>query len=788
MNAANLAVISPTATNPLLLDEAAPNNSITAEATTGDVGIGTASPSARLHILSTNGATQTMLNSQNSTGTSAMYRSNATPEGAVTANPGDLCQVSNGLLYVKTTGSATNTGWLPALTSSTGITGSGSSGQITYWNGTGTITGSSNHTWVDPLHTVTGRGIYSVGATFSANNRGFDVAGTMTSNANSVNLEGIRANITFANAGTETGNNFRGIYAPTVTGGSTAGVHASFQSAPTNSSTGITALYGMLTTTTEASTSGNLSSRYGGFFSMDKSSNANTTHTGVALKGRIRDNDASGRWSTGYGLEAEVSNCQNAYGVYVGTSNARGTANNAYGLRVGSTVSGAGVTAADVVGVDLFHTESSSGAITNYYGIRSTSTPAATTNYALYFNTAGWRSYINGSLALGTSDINTRTLNVTGEARITDLATDTPTKIVGADGDGDLDTVGIGAEAELHLTNGTLGTNFHTTISPAQLTAGTTNNWNPTGLSTAWIIELSGDNKFEVITGITAPTFNKTLTLYNTGTNSVLFPKEFTTSTAANRFNFELVLFPGKNAEIRYSVTLARWTLVSSSDNYRDVEHLYFNESFNAPVSITPGDYDFWDIGSEAAASLTTPGSGRMKGLSVNTGASATGLGYVASKEVFFENNGTAGTATWAYCKAVIQTPSALSDGTNDYTIRVGFNVATGGGSATDGFYFQYNHSLVSGNWGTATINSGSTQLNNSGIVVATSTVYVLEVIFRPNLLVEYFINGTRVATNDTNIPTGDDMLVVSEIEKTIGTSQRNLITYALQTQIATVD
>ena len=380
-----------------------------------------------------------------------------------------------------------------------------------------------------------------------------------------------------------------------------------------------------------------------------------------------------------------------------------------------------------------------------------------------------------------------RTLEVSGEVRITDLATDTPTKIVGADGDGDLDTVGIGAENELHITSGTLGTNFHTTIAPASLTAGTTNNWNPTGLSTAWVIELSGDDKFEVITGIVAPTFAKTITLYNSGTNSVLFPKEFTTSTAANRFNFELVLFPGKSAQIRYSVSLSRWTLISTADVYRDVEHLYFNTAFNAPVSLTSGDYDFWSVTSEVTASLVAPVAGRMQGVAVNTGIVATGLGYVASKTAFFENDNTAGTATWAYCRAVIKTPANLSNGTQDYTLRIGFNAATGGGGATDGFYFDYNHANVSGNWGCNTTNAGNTQRNNSGIAVAASTVYVLEVIFRPNLLVEFFINGTRVATNDTFIPTGDDMYALAEIQKSIGLTQEALTVYTINPQIAFV-
>ena len=391
----------------------------------------------------------------------------------------------------------------------------------------------------------------------------------------------------------------------------------------------------------------------------------------------------------------------------------------------------------------------------------------------------------DGRTGVGNVSSPNRTLEVGGEVRITDLTTDAPTQIVGADGDGDLGAVAL--SGELAITAGTLGTNFSTTISPAQLTAGTTNNWNPTGLSTAGVVRVDGDDKFEVITGITAPAFNKRLSLWNVGSNAFLLPKESTGSSAANRFNFEAVVFPGKCVEIVYDVTTARWRLLSTADIYNDVEHLYLNKKFTAPVSLTSADYDFWNIVSEASATATLPVSGRWRGAAVNTGASATGLGHVSSKEHFFENNNTAGTATWAYLRAVVQTPANLSDGTNDYTIRVGFNAQAGGGGATDGMYFNYNHGLSSGQWACHTTNAGNTQSNSSGVSVAASTVYVLEVIFRPNLLVEYFINGSRVATNDTFIPTGDDMLVTAEVEKSVGTSQRDLVIYTMHTGVALV-
>jgi hypothetical protein len=412
-------------------------------------------------------------------------------------------------------------------------------------------------------------------------------------------------------------------------------------------------------------------------------------------------------------------------------------------------------------------------------------------------NTNSTTPLIAGDFSANRAGINTapgslvRDFHVTGEVRITDLATDTPTRLVGADADGDLDTIGIGAEGELHITSGALGTNFHTTISPAQLTAGMTNNWNPTGLSTAWIIRIDADGKFEMITGIVAPTFNKPLRLWNVSANAILFPAENQSSTAANRFSFgrDVVLFPGKCIEIQYDLTSTRWRLISVAGIYDDVQHLYFNEAFNAPVSGTSGEWSFWDIVSAGSVSATAPVAGRWSGISVSTGSSATGSGYVASKDVFFENDNTSGTANWAYCKAVIKTPASLSDASNDYTVRIGFNAQVAGGGATDGIYIDYNHATHSGNWSCATTNAGNTQRNNSGVAVAASTNYVLEVVFRPNLSAEFFINGTRVATNDTFVPasTGDDFVVMSEIEKSVGTTSRDITVYTLQTSIALV-
>lgn len=85
-----------------------------------------------------------------------------------------------------------------------------------------------------------------------------------------------------------------------------------------------------------------------------------------------------------------------------------------------------------------------------------------------------------GATHIGAITTPARTLHVTGEARITDLTTDTPTQIVGADADGDLGSITVGSglslsSGTLSATGGTGTTNlaFSGASSPVTLTSDT---------------------------------------------------------------------------------------------------------------------------------------------------------------------------------------------------------------------------------------------------------------------------------------------------------------------------
>lgn len=117
---------------------------------------------------------------------------------------------------------------------------------------------------------------------------------------------------------------------------------------------------------------------------------------------------------------------------------------------------------------------------------------------------------------------------------------------------------------------------------------------------------------------------------------------------------------------------------------------------------------------------------------------------------------------------------SALSDGTNTYTIRIGLGDSASGESV-DFVGFRYTHSVNAGEWqGVCRANSVETTLDTN--VVATSPgIQAFE--FEVNAAgtsVEFFIAGASVGTIVTNIPTGSARamgLLPAYIQKSAGTT-----------------
>jgi len=137
--------------------------------------------------------------------------------------------------------------------------------------------------------------------------------------------------------------------------------------------------------------------------------------------------------------------------------------------------------------------------VTNSATVYIAAPPAAGTNVTLTNANSLWvdagNTRLDGSVSIGGAESPARTLHVTGEARITDLTTDTPTRIVGADADGDLGAITVGSG--LSLSSGTLsatgGAGTVTSVGITAPAAGITVSGSPVTSSGSMTLALADD-------------------------------------------------------------------------------------------------------------------------------------------------------------------------------------------------------------------------------------------------------------------------------------------------------
>jgi len=131
----------------------------------------------------------------------------------------------------------------------------------------------------------------------------------------------------------------------------------------------------------------------------------------------------------------------------------------------------------------------------------------------------------------------------------------------------------------------------------------------------------------------------------------------------------------------------------------------------------------------------------------------------------------------YSIVQMLIRTPAAVPSGTQNYVMRLGLGDNVGGTTAdyVDGIYFEFPLN------GTTQIQCKTSQSSTrttvaSGVVWSANTWYLLEMRFTATN-VDYYINGTLVATITTNIPTGgtQNFGPIFRISKTAGTAARIL-------------
>jgi len=123
-----------------------------------------------------------------------------------------------------------------------------------------------------------------------------------------------------------------------------------------------------------------------------------------------------------------------------------------------------------------------------------------------------------------------------------------------------------------------------------------------------------------------------------------------------------------------------------------------------------------------------------------------------------------------------------LSNGTDTFTVYLGFINNSGSGDQNSGAYFRYTHSVNGGKWEAVTAGGGGSPSRTAADtgVLADVLYSIFEIeIAEDSSDVKFYINSALVATITTNIPPTSTAANVTfgfgwKIEKSAGTTQCN--------------
>lgn len=323
-----------------------------------------------------------------------------------------------------------------------------------------------------------------------------------------------------------------------------------------------------------------------------------------------------------------------------------------------------------------------------------------------------------------------------------------------------------------------------TIISPTQITADT-DNWNPSGLSTATIIRIDVDNGLRYISSITAPASGiQRLQLCNVSANTVILKDASAElGTAANRMFFsgqDVPLCPGDSLDLVYDTTSSRWRAKDAASkiftNIRNGFQILQHSFPLGPASNSSGfgfNLAAAASGAGAAGSVGSPDSNNVTQFyNLATGTDTTGRCSISGATTQF----LLGNGHYYRFTARVKV-SALSDATNTYTTRIGFSDSITG-DATDGVYLRYTHGTNSGNFELVLRSNSSETAVNCSAGFAADTWCELAIVITPTRA-EAYKDGVLIGstTTMTNLPSGSGRGtgVATYVIKSAGTTSRTL-------------
>ena len=339
-------------------------------------------------------------------------------------------------------------------------------------------------------------------------------------------------------------------------------------------------------------------------------------------------------------------------------------------------------------------------------------------------------------------------------------------------------TLGTGLSMSGTTLSATGGGGGGTVLSPAQITAWQ-NNYNPSSWGSGVSILRINSNQFHFLSGLTATSDGHIVRILNTGTFPIGLYNQNTDSTAGNRFAFDdhdVIILPGNSVELFYDGTDSRWRLAAGyalNENSPFVSR-YWNECYSVASDDHGTLYAVSNNAHTTADSASYAGARTgITNLPTGTGATHRAFFYPTTASSMRYDDGT-GKAYMEY-RGVFLSPAALSDATNTYAIEAGFMDAVVSGSNTDGALLYYRHDVNGGNWSRVTANNGTTTTSDGGVAFAANTWYTVRVVLYPNGTSEFYVNGTSLGRNTTNLPTNaaSSFTFGAGIRKSVGTTSR---------------
>jgi len=222
------------------------------------------------------------------------------------------------------------------------------------------------------------------------------------------------------------------------------------------------------------------------------------------------------------------------------------------------------------------------------------------------------------------------------------------------------------------------------------------------------------------------------------------------------------------------------WTQLLGGDASGVTAHEFFEDFLIRDFAGHNGEFDWNSVATGGGSGVTidagAPDNTSSGVITITPGTTTSGR---ASLESFNGNNrilaGGTQTIEWR-----VRVPTLSSAGQR-YITRVGMMDSSAAGDPANGVYFKYSDNVNSGQWQGITRNASTSTTVSSSVAVTAAVWHKLR--FQVNAAgtnVDFYIDDALIGSATTNIPTANPMRFMVTQEKTVGTTNIDLLADSL--------